>query len=1076
MNTAKLAIKRPILITSIVLIIIILGAISYRNISLELFPDISFPSINITTVYSGASPGDVENLITKPLEDELGTLAGLKHINAKNTEGLSSITLEFNMDVDVDKTAQDVRDKVSHVRNSLPSDLAEDPLVSKLDPDASAVVTMALMSDLPTSEIFDLAKEKIKPQLSRIKDVGSVVLIGGSQREIQVEFDLDRLNQYRISLPDIATQMTRSGSNVSIGKQEHGSAETVFRSIGDFTALSQIDNSLLSFSGDLGNSVTVSTLGKTRDGIKDVTSVGYMYYPEKMRPGNGMQKGKESGRGTESCIYLQVIKQSGTNTVEVADAVKKKVAEINEAFKKEGSRSYLVTTLDQSVWIRTNVNETVSSIAIGIVLAIMVVFLFLGNIRSTIITAIAIPNSLLGAVIVMNVMGYSFNLMTLMALSLVVGLLVDDAIVVRENIFRKLESGMDHHVAAEQGTTEVMLAVIATTLAIISVFFPIGMLSGIIGKLFKQFGFTVIFAMVVSLFDALTVAPFLSAYFAGDAKKSGLKIVAWFDRFQEALDRIYGKIMKVCLEHPLTVIAATFAILILSAGLLGFVKSTFIPTGDRGEFRISVEMPAGTSVAGTRETIEKIEDELRKLPDIKYYTVTVGNSNGEITKGSIECFLRKDRSMDTESLKQAVRREIAKYSFANASVGDINSGSGEAPFMLIVSGNDLASVEEGARLIYEKVKEVPDLIDLDSTMKPGKPEFRIVFDEQKMQSLGVTSTTAGTALRYAVSGVKVGLFRQHGYSYDIRARLKPEQRDIQKLFSKMKVPNSQGRLVNLDSVAKGEYTTSAAEIHKRDKVYIVKITANLSPDGALGTAMARVNEALAVEDKLPAGVTYGFSGEAENFSETGSSIVFALVLALLFIFFVLASLYESYVTPFTILIAIPPALTGALLFLFITGFMLDIFSMIGMVMLIGLVTKNSILLVDNAVHGVTNGLDRKEAILQAGIRRLRPILMTTFAMLAGMFPLAMGIGEAAKMRQSMGIAIIGGITVSTLVTLIVVPAIFEYVDRFRAATEAKILVRRGHADENPGTGTDASVKAKKCAEPLKKSKHSTIEA
>ncbi|TAL34482.1 MAG: efflux RND transporter permease subunit [Spirochaetes bacterium] len=1079
MNTAKFAIKRPIFITSLVLIIIILGAISYRNISLELFPDISFPSINVTTVYSGASPADVENLITKPLEDELGTLAGLKHINAKNTEGLSSITLEFNMDVDVDKTAQDVRDKVSQARNSLPSDLGDDPVVSKLDPDASAVVTLALMSDLPAPEIYDLAKEKIKPQLSRIKDVGSVVLIGGSRREIQVEFDLDRLNQYHISLPNIANQMTRSGSNVSIGKQEHGREETVFRSIGDFTTLFQIDNSLLSFSGDFGNSVTVGTLGRTRDGIKDVTSTGYVYYPEKMRSGNEKQPGKGSDRGTESCIYLQVIKQSGKNSVEVADAVKKKVAEINEAFKKEGSGSYLLTTLDQSVWIKTNVNETVSSIVVGIILAVMVVFLFLGNIRSTIITAIAIPNSLLGAVIAMNVMGYSFNLMTLMALSLVVGLLVDDAIVVRENIFRKLESGMDPHEAAERGTTEVMLAVIATTLAIISVFFPIGMLSGVIGKLFKQFGFTVIFAMVVSLFDALTVAPFLSAYFAGDAKKSGLKIVAWFEKLQESLDRIYEKIMRACLNRSLTVIAATFAILIGSVGLLGFVKSTFIPTGDRGEFRINVEMPGGTSLAGTRETIEKIEDELRKLPDIQYYTVAVGNSNGEITKGSIECFLKKDRSMDTEFLKQVVRQEIAKFAYANPSVSDIDNGPQEAPFMLIVSGNDLAAVEEGARLIYEKVKEIPDLIDIDSTMKPGKPEFRIVFDEHKMQSLGVTTTTAGTALRYAVNGIKVGLFRQNGYNYDIRARLKPEQRDVQKLFSKMKVPNSQGRLVSLDSVAKGEYTTGAAEIHKRDKVYIVKITANLPPTGALGTAMAKINEALAGEVKLPAGVTYGFSGQAENFSETGSSIVFALVLALLFIFFVLASLYESYVTPFTILIAVPPALTGALLFLFITGFMLDIFSMIGMVMLIGLVTKNSILLVDNAVHGVNQGLDRKDAILQAGMRRLRPILMTTFAMLAGMFPLAMGIGEAAKMRQSMGIAIMGGITISTLVTLIVVPAIFEYVDRFRVATEARILVRRRDARENSRVETDmlpVPVQPEKCDKPLRKSKHTKIEA
>ena len=1040
MNPARLAIKRPIFISSIVAIIVILGGISYSRIGLELIPDVTFPIISVSTIYPGASPAEVESLVTKPLEDELAAIAGVKHINSENTEGYSAITLEFNMDVDVEKVAQDVRDKVSVARNSLPDDLDDDPVVQKYDPDSTPVMKLALISSLPPAQIYDLAKEKIKPRIARIKDVGTVSITGGNRREIQVEIDHDKMNEYRMSMINLVSKIENSGANVSIGRQEHGSTQTVFRSMGDFTSLEQIGNTLLSFSGDVGNSVSINTIGRVRDGLEDITSAGYIYSPEQKEKKETANK--NSNRDVQSCVYLNIIKQSGTNTVKVCDSIKKKIEEINKSMAQTGGNSKLIVTLDQSKWIRTNIDETVTSILVGILLAVMVVFLFLGNVRSTVITAIAIPNSLLGAVIVMNFMGYTFNVMTLMALSLVVGLLVDDAIVVRENIFRKLEAKMDSHKAAELGTTEVMLAVIATTMAIISVFFPIGMLSGVIGKLFKQFGYTVIFAMLVSLFDALTVAPFLSAYFAGDGKKSDMKLIVWFEKFQDRLEVIYEKIMKVCLSHPLMVVLATVLIFLTSIILLGQVKKTFFPVGDRGEFTINVEMPAGTSLQGTMDTLRKIEKDIRNLPDMDYYGVTAGTSTGDVTRGTIDCFLKSDRQKDTQENKKIVRKILKKYAFAFPSVDDPGSSRRGSPFVLIVSGNDLASVEENAVKIIDRIKDIPDLIDLDSSMKTGKPEFRIIFNDRQMQNLGVSSTTAGVEMRYNVTGAVVGLFKEGGYNYDIRARLKPDQRDVQKLFYTMKVPNATGNMVKLSSIARGEYTKGSAQINRRDKAYIVKITANISPDSGVGTAMEKVEKAIKAGVKLPPSVAYSFSGQSENFAETASSVLFALVIAIVFIYLVLSSLYESFVTPYTILMAIPPALTGALFSLFITGFMMDIFSMIGMVMLIGLVTKNSILLVDNAVHNLTEGMDRKEAILRAGIRRLRPILMTTFAMLAGMLPLAMGIGEAAKFRQSMGIAIMGGIILSTLVTLIVVPAVFEYIDRFRAATEARIIVRR----------------------------------
>ncbi len=1029
MNIAKLAIKRPVFITSIVAIIVILGAFSYKNIGVEMLPDMSFPTLSITTVYSGSSPDEIEQLITKPLEDELGAISGIKHMSSESKEGLSLITIEFGMEVNLDRAAQDVRDKISVAKNNLPDDIAEDPVVSKIDFDAQPVIRVALISDLPAGDVYDIAKETIKPKLEKINDVGNVQITGGSRREIQIEIDQNKVNEYVVPMTRIVNRIKNSGSNVPIGKQEEGFNETVFRAMGEYTTLDQIRDTMISFSGDMGNSISVGVLGCVNDGTKDVESIGYFYDSQKM---NNMR--------VQSCIYIDVIKQSGKNTVTVADAVKSKIDEINAGLKQVKGNSYVRIISDQSKWIKTNVEETVSAIIMGIILAVIIVYLFLGNIRSTIITGIAIPNSLLGAVILMDVMGYTFNMMTLMALSLVVGLLVDDAIVVRENIFRKIEDGHDSFKAAEIGTTEVTLAVIATTLAIVSVFFPIGMLTGVIGKVFKQFGFTVVFAMIVSLFDALTVAPFLSAYFAGDGKKSQNKVVVLFEKFQAKMEEYYISIMGYCLRHPLIVITAAIMIFAVSIGLLSFVKQTFIAQTDNGDFAVNIEMPAGTSLKGTAETISKIEENLREFCDIDYYGVTIGNSNGEVRKGQIICFLRKDRKIGTVEVKEKIRSFLTKFEYAHPTVG--NKGGTGTPFSLIVSGKDLATVEKTASMIMNQIRTISDLTDIDSSAKKGGKEFRVIFNKSKMRSLGISNSVVGMELRYNVAGAVVGKLRENGIEYDIRARLKPEQRDLRKRFYETRVPNADNRMIPLSSISRGEYTAGSAQISRRDRAYVVKITANLAKNGAVGSAMAKAKDIIKNKMQLPPDVAYSFSGDSENFAETGASVIFALVLAIVFIFLVLSSLYESFITPFSILLAIPFALTGALLALFVTGVMLDLFSMIGMVMLIGIVTKNSILLVDNAVHGVNSGLDRKEAILQAGKRRLRPILMTTFAMVAGTIPLAMGIGEAAKLRQSMGISIIGGLIVSTLVTLIMVPAVYEYIDRFREATEGRILIRK----------------------------------
>jgi hydrophobic/amphiphilic exporter-1 (mainly G- bacteria), HAE1 family len=1045
MSTANFSIKRPIFITCIVAAIVLFGILAFKNLGLDLMPSMDFPTVSVSTTYEGAAPEEIANQITKPLEDQLSSVGGVKHISSTNTEGLSSISIEFNMDVNIDKSLQDVRDKVNRAQAELPDD-ADRPIVQQFDPDSFPIIKTVLSGGLSSAEMYDLAKETIKPQLSRIDGVGEVSIIGGTRREIQVELDKKKLDEYRLSLTQVVSRLSSAGSNVSIGSSEEGKSKTIFRAMGEFKSLDQISNTAVAFSGDLGRSTKVEDIGIVKDGTEDVTSLGYVYYPSSYKGDKKYEAELSSVEKDKAvpCIYITVTKQSGTNTVNVADKIKKKILEIDESLKGTKGNPHIAVSLDTTTWIRTNVEEAIISIVLGIFFAIIVVYLFLGNIRSTLITAVAIPNSLLGAFIIMNIMGYTLNLMTLMALSLTVGLLVDDAIVVRENIFRKLEQGMSSRKAAIFGTKEVTLAVIATTLTIMSVFLPIGSISGIMGKFLAQFGFTIIFAMTVSLFDALTVAPFLSAYFAGKGGKADNRIVRSFEKFQTWLDKVYDKIMGVCLVRPRLIIIITIIVFTLSLGLLGFVKKTFIPSGgDEGQFAVNFEMPSGTSLQGTKETSQKIEQKLREnIKDLKYYMVTIGDSNGDPTVGEIDIFLSLSRTKKTDEYKEIVRKVLVDFKYAEPVVNSLTSTSSSQmkPFQINVLGHDLAAVEKTADAILKQLGTIPDLAEISSTMKKGNPEFRIDLDSQKMQQYGVSPTTAGKELRYAIAGNVPAQFHADGLEYDIRLRLKPDQRNLRYTYETTRVPNVSESMVPLKSLAVATMGTGSAALYRQDKSYVVTLKSTLSTDGAVGNAMTKATALIKKNVQIPAGVTVGYAGQSEEMGTMVSQIIFVLLLAVVFIYMVLSSLYESFITPFVILLAIPPAMTGALFALFITGQTLDMFSMIGMLLLMGLVTKNSILLVDFALDGVRKGMSRKDAVLIAGRKRLRPIMMTTFAMLAGMLPIALGIGAAAKMRQSMGIAIIGGLIVSTIITLVVVPAVFEYVDKFREFVERRFRI------------------------------------
>ncbi len=1070
MNIAKLSIKRPILISCIVLSMLTFGVISLNRLGVDLFPEINFPMLSISTVYPGAAPEEIEKLITKPLEEELGAVEGIRHIYSTNLEGISIITIEFMLDTDLRQADQTVRGKINIAKNKLPDDIDE-PLVQQLDPSDSPILRMGLVADLSPSDIYDIAKEVLKPRLVRIEGVGDVKLLGGTRREIQVELNQDKLNEFRLSTTSVVHNMKGSGSNIPIGKREHGSTETNFRAIGEFTKLSQIENSLISFSGDMGSGIALKDLGTVRDGNEDIKNITYLYYPyEKGAKYKKKKNEANPARTTRSCIFLDIQKRSGANTVKVVDEVYKSLGDVNTMLKDYKGVPKLITVLDTSHWIRINVDETSRDIILGIILAIFVVYLFLGNIRSTIITGVAIPNSLIGAFIIMYYMGFTINMITLLALSLTVGLLVDDAIVVRENIFRKLEGGLPPDEAAEKGTKEVMLAVIATTLTIMSVFIPIAFLQGIVGRFFKQFGFTVVFAMAVSLFDALTVAPFLSAYFAGSGEKAKNILVRNFEKFQKYLEEKYLVIMNFCLTKPLTIIIITTLVFISSLGLMAFIKQGFVSEGDDGMYTISIKLPNGTSLQGTQEVISQIETRIKTLQDLDYMSVTIGGDQGEPEQGKIDCFLLpvEMRKNNTEWNKTETRKFLADFQYARPAVDRIKISSiDDKPYILAIKGNNLEQIEKYSTDMLKDLQKIPDLTEVESSYETGKAEFQVKMNQFKMKELGVIPGVAGMELRYDVAGAVVGKLTDGGLEYDIRARLRPDQRDLRYTYKSTKIPNMHNMMVPLTAIADFNSTTGKSKISRQDRAYVIAITANLSAKGAVGNAMNLTEKLIKEKYPLPNGVTYSFIGESESFGELLSGIKVAFTLSFIFIFLVLASLYESFITPFTILLAIPPAMTGALISLLVTGFTLDMFSMIGMVMLMGLVTKNSILLVDFALEGVRSGVERKKAIMDAGLKRLRPILMTTFAMMAGMLPLALGLGEGAQIKQSMGVAILGGLLVSTVITLAVVPATFEYIDMFREFIESRFRIKKKPdtlSDETdpdePATETAEKVKTK----------------
>ena len=1029
MNLASLSIKRPVFITCIVTLILVVGWLSLRKLPVDLFPNVTFPIVTVTTIYPGAGPEEVETLVSKVYEEELSNVPGLKKLSSQNLEAVSVIIAEFNLDVDIKYAEQQVRDKVAAARKKLPEDI-EEPVIRKLDPADQPIITISVESELPDGELYQYVDKKIKPMIEQVNQVGLVDIYGGRKREIKVELDRDKLKAREISANQVSERLKISGQNIPAGKISGSATDTVFRTLGEYKTINEIQSTIVNF---IGNDIpiTVADVGSVKDSLEERKT--YAYY-------NG-----------KSSILLSVYKQSGSNTIGVAKNIKKQVEKINNTLKEQKAGMSIKVVRDGSKPIDANVYDVYETIIIGMILTIIVVYFFLGSLRSTIITGLALPNSLLGAFILLAAAGFTVNIMTLLALSLAVGLLIDDAIVVRENIFRHIEMGATPIKAAIEGTSEVTLAVIATTLTVIAVFAPISFLDGVVGQFFKEFGLTVCFAMVISLFDALTMAPMLSAYFAGKIEhhdpnvpkvRKGIYdntfgvLLDKFNDFQNWLEDIYVGVLHFTLKRPFFILFLSTAIFLASFAALKYVPKTFLPAQDAGEFMVSIDQKPGTSLDGMNEVAKKVDHLVRSNKEVEFTVLQVGDKNGQPEKASIFVTLvpsKQRPGFNTTAIKGRVREQLKVYSDANPAVKDIDTvGGGQRPFNINIVGDDMKEIEKYSNLLLAKIKNHPALLDVETTSRPGKPEFQVIPDRFKAERLGVSTTLLGAELRTMVEGSTPAVFREFGEQYDIRVRMKEDQRDIKSAFNSIYVPNINNSLIKLSAVAKPFDTTGPANINRQDRGRYIQIAADISPSGpGMGGAISDIDRIMKDEIKLPSNMKYQFVGQAENFKELMVNMVVAGGLGIMFIYFVLASLYESFITPFTIMLVLPLAMCGAFYALAITGASLDLFSMIGCIMLLGVATKNSILLVDYANQQVQGGMSLNEAIIASGKARLRPILMTSFALIGGMLPLAIGLNEASKQRTSMGIAVIGGLISSTLLTLVVIPAAYSYIERFR---------------------------------------------
>ncbi len=1022
---AELCVKRPVFAWVLILSLTVVGLFAFTRLGVDRFPNVDIPSVSITTRLAGAAPEQIETEVTDKIEEAVNTISGIDVLTSNSSEGVSQVVVSFVLEKDANVATQEVRDKVNRVIPLLPRTVIQ-PIVERLDPTASPVLTVAVTADKPLREITEYADKVLRRQLESSDGVGQVLVIGGRNRQISLWLNAELLRANNLTVNDVARALQMQNVEVPGGRIDQGAQSVTLRTRGRVATVEEF--------GD----VVIREVAGHPIRLRDVARVE-----------DGMVEARTEARlnGTPT-VLLQIRKQSGTNTVAVANNLKARLQTLEQTLLP-GYQMRIVR--DEAAFIEASIDTVEEHLVVGSLLAALVVWLFLGNLRSTIIAAIAIPTSIVATFALIWYMGFTLNMLTMLALTLSVGIVIDDAIVVLENIYRFIEEkGLPPMQAAVEATREIGLAVLATTFSLVAIFAPVGFMSGMVGRFMQSFGLTMAFAVLVSLFVSFTLTPMLSAHWlkvkprsATDAGHDSKHSILF-----APLDRTYMRLLVWAMAHRGIVAVATVLVLLSSVPLFQIVDVNFTPVDDQSQFDVTVRAAEGSSLAATGILANRVASAIQQIPEVDYTLVTVaGDTAGTLNTASVFVRLKPldQRRRDQAAVMVAVRNDVlplvTKDGVRAAVQVSGGPGGGGGDIQFVLQGPVLDDLERYSKALREKVAAIPGLVDVDTTLNLGKPELAVHIDRPKAADLGVSIGDAAEALRLLVGGDAVTTFNDGGEQYEVHLRARAEDRSTDDAIAALTVPSSRLGSVSLDNIATFERDAGPATISRISRQRQVTIVANMLP----GVSQADVQRQIAnraLELNMGAEYRAGFTGRSRELDRTATAFLSAILLSLVFMYLILAAQFESWLHPVTILLSLPLTLPFALLSIAIFGQSLNIFSGLGLLVLFGVVKKNSILQIDHANQLRAAGLATHDAVVQASRDRLRPILMTTLAFVAGMVPLVVTRGVGSATNHAIGWVVIGGQTLVLLVTLIVTPVAYSLFDELQQRRPVSRLIRR----------------------------------
>ncbi|MGV3709571.1 MAG: efflux RND transporter permease subunit [Gemmatimonas sp.] len=1018
-----IAIRRPVFATMVMVGLVVLGLFGFRRLAVDQFPDVDIPVVTVQTTYPGASAESIEREVTRRMEESFNPVEGVKTITSVSLEGVSQVVVEFELGRDVDLAAQDLRSKIEGIRRDLPAAI-DPPVLQKLDPAAEPIMSLALRSEkTPIVELTSLADLDIRKRLEGVQGVGEVRIAGGLKREVRVYVDPAKMQSLGVSMDDVSKALRSQNLEAPAGRLENAGREQLVRVAGRINNPQQFAGIIVD--DRVGNPVRLGDVARIEDGMEEERSLALI---------NGVR-----------AVSLDLMKVSGANTVDVADGVKAELEAVNKSLP-EGVSIQIVR--DNSVMIKQSVDDVLHELLLGALLTVLVVMLFLNDWKATTITALALPVSVVSSFVLMNALGFTLNVLTLMALSLSIGILIDDAIVVVENIVRHREMGEDHYTAAARGTSEIGLAVMATTLSIVAVFVPVAFMGGIIGRFFFQFGLTVAWAVLVSLFVSLTLTPMLAAHWGVDPHHGGAKgnvltrAIAGFNRWFDRGAEKYRSVIAWALGHRKSTLALAVVAFMAGVALLPFVGGGFQPEADNSEFSVKFEVPEGSALDYSRKKSEQVIAMLRRIDGVDYVYATVGaGTTGTVRKGEAYVKLVPSHSRERTQAQTMVdaRDSLSRIAGVTTSVLEAGGlGGAQAPLAIELRGSDVEELRRISAEVVKSMQSINGVVDIATSLGDPRPEYRIDVNRDEANKVGLDVSGVAATVRPILAGETVTRWEDPtGEEHDVTVQVAPSGRTsvpdlgALPLATNRRTSTGAAIMVPLRDVAQINLASAPAQLDRKNLQRVVTVSAGVSPELSVSEASALIREKLTAIP-LPPGYQVGLGGETQQLEETGGYVIEAILLAIILIFLILASQFESVLQPFAIMLSLPLSLVGVLFALLMTNDTLNIMSMIGIIMLLGLVTKNAILLVDHANERRALGEDKRTALVEAGVVRLRPIIMTTLAMVFGMLPIALALGEGGGFRAPMARAVIGGLITSTLLTLVVVPVAYSYFDDFGA--------------------------------------------